>query len=1340
MAKHPTDAEAIFLAALDKASPQERAAYVDGTCEGDSKLLRRVRELLVFHEGPQGPLDAPPPGLRGTAGLPPMSEEPGMVIGPYKLLQQIGEGGMGTVYMAEQTEPVRRKVALKVIKPGMDSRQVVARFEAERQALAIMDHANIARVFDGGTTAAGRPYFVMELVHGVPITKYCDDHHLTPRERLGLFVPVCRAIQHAHQKGIVHRDLKPSNVMVTLYDGKPVPKVIDFGVAKATEQKLTERTLFTQYGTLVGTLEYMSPEQAEMSTLGVDTRSDIFSLGVLLYELLTGGTPLTRKRMQEAAYGEVLRMIREEEPPKPSTRLSDSGEALASISARRRTEPAKLAKLMRGELDWIVMKCLEKDRARRYETADAFAADVQRYLNDEPVQACPPSAVYRLRKFARRHRGPVLAATLVVLALVGGVVGTTRGMVRATAAKADAESETKQKQDALLEREVALTAARQSQRAADEKLFESYVNQARAYRLSRRPGQRFESLDALHRATELARRLDLPAERFYELRNAVIASLALPDLHLTGPWTTWPADTFWAEFDEAQGVCARTDWRGTCIVRRVADDAELYHLAGRGVPAWPHLSRDGKVLAVRHNRNDRPDLVGGGVQLWALDGPTPRLIHSEDQCSSVEFHPDGQRVGITSADGSIRFFEVPGGRPVGPALAPTALTREVKTALHPTEPLVAVSSYFGRVVEIRDLRTGRVVASLPQAAGVTHAAWHPDGRTLAVGHPDPPLIRLYDRTTWRPFRTLDGGGANFTFNHAGDRLAGRDWTGACGLFDVGTGQRLFLTPPGNLAPCFSPDDRRLTGGSRDGRLGTWQVGDGREYRTLVRNAPAANVHYQSVALHPDGRLLACGMADGLGLWDLASGSELAFVPLAGEGMNGVSDVRFEPSGALLTAGVAGLLRWPIRPGEPKPPGPGGTTLIVGPPERLLPRAVGIGQSKDGGVIVACNRAVGAWEPYAGGWVLRAGRPNQPLRLDAGADIQSVAVSPDDHWVVTVTHALGLAKIWDARDGRLVKQADWGINYYPRFSPDGRWLSTGADGGRIFAVGTWEPGLQVGAGGAFAPDSRLMAVDPLTGAARLVDRGTGRELARLEDPDSYATSFPQFTPDGTKLIGVSRLGDLSKGIGVWDLRLIRRHLKSIGLDWDYPEMPPPPAGGKADEPLTVTLLPGDLGEPAATREEAARQAIARRRRALDANPDDAAANNHLAWAYLTAPEPLRDVKTALPLAEKAVRLAADNGVYRNTLGVAYYRAGRYRESIRALRPPLDKQADWCLAFDLYVLAMSHQRLGETARARDYYDWAVRWPRSYQGLNGGQLKELEVFRAEAAGLMGIEATND
>ena len=411
----PSD-ESIFALALEKPSPAERLAFLDGACAGNPTLRAGSRACSGRTRRPATSCSGRSPRATVTFGHDRLSEGPGTRIGPYKLLQQIGEGGMGVVYMAEQEQPVRRKVALKIIKPGMDSDQVVARFEAERQALAMMDHTNIARVFDAGTTESGRPYFVMELVNGVPITEYCDDNQLTPRERLELFVPVCQAIQHAHQKGIIHRDIKPSNVLVTMYDDRPVPKVIDFGVAKAIEQRLTERTLFTQFGALVGTFEYMSPEQAEMNAFGVDTRSDIYSLGVLLYELLTGTTPLEKQRLREAALGEMVRLIKEEEPPRPSVRLSGSGD-LPTIAAARKTEPARLSKLVRGEVDWIVMKCLEKDRTRRYETASALARDVERYLNDEPVEACPPSAGYRLRKFARKHRTPMAIAAGFAAAL-----------------------------------------------------------------------------------------------------------------------------------------------------------------------------------------------------------------------------------------------------------------------------------------------------------------------------------------------------------------------------------------------------------------------------------------------------------------------------------------------------------------------------------------------------------------------------------------------------------------------------------------------------------------------------------------------------------------------------------------------------------------------------------------------------------------------------------------------------------------------------------------------------------------------------------------------------------
>jgi serine/threonine protein kinase/tetratricopeptide (TPR) repeat protein len=351
-------------------------------------------------------------------------------IGRYRLLEQIGEGGMGTVWHAEQTEPVRRRVAIKLIKPGMDSRQVLARFEAERQALALMDHPNIAKVFDGGVTPHGRPYFVMEYVKGTPLGEYCDQARLTVLERLRLFIPICKAVQHAHLKGIIHRDLKPSNILICLYDGQPVPKVIDFGLAKALHQPLTEQTLFTAHGMMVGTPLYMSPEQAELNNLDVDTRADVYSLGVVLYELLTGSTPLEKGQLKAAAINEILRLIKEFEPPKPSLRLS-SAATLASIAAQRSLDPKQLCQAISGDLDWIVMKSLEKERSRRYETATGLARDIERFLADEPVEARPPSASYRLRKALRRHRGPVLASALVLLTLLGGLVGTGVGLYQA---------------------------------------------------------------------------------------------------------------------------------------------------------------------------------------------------------------------------------------------------------------------------------------------------------------------------------------------------------------------------------------------------------------------------------------------------------------------------------------------------------------------------------------------------------------------------------------------------------------------------------------------------------------------------------------------------------------------------------------------------------------------------------------------------------------------------------------------------------------------------------------------------------------------------------------------
>ncbi|MCA9248622.1 MAG: tetratricopeptide repeat protein, partial [Planctomycetales bacterium] len=429
----------IFLSAIEYDSQEMRDAYVLEACGDDAALRSRVEVLLQAAAIEDSFLETPPPGMEATLDLT-NAYEPGAQVGAYRLLEQIGEGGMGVVYLAEQTEPVNRQVALKVIKPGMDTRQVIARFEAERQALAVMDHPNIAKVLGAGTTDVGRPYFVMELVRGVPITEYCDQHQFTPRERLQLFLPICHAVQHAHQKGIIHRDLKPSNILVGTYDDEAIAKVIDFGVAKATGGQLGGKTNFTQFGQIVGTMEYMSPEQAELNPSDVDTRSDVYSLGVLLYELLAGTPPFDRQRMRSAAFDELLRIIREEEPPRPSERLSTC-ETLPSVAANRQIEPRKLSTLVRGELDWIVMKALEKDRNRRYETANRLAEDIRNYLSDEPVIACPPSAVYRFRKFARRNKG-LFAATAAVAAslLVGTGLATWQAVLATRSATAEREA------------------------------------------------------------------------------------------------------------------------------------------------------------------------------------------------------------------------------------------------------------------------------------------------------------------------------------------------------------------------------------------------------------------------------------------------------------------------------------------------------------------------------------------------------------------------------------------------------------------------------------------------------------------------------------------------------------------------------------------------------------------------------------------------------------------------------------------------------------------------------------------------------------------------------------
>lgn len=470
----------VFLNALAQENAAARRNYLEQVCVDDAELRRRVELLLEAHDEPASYLDRPALDLKQTTAnfdsdsekmereqasdAVRVTEGPGGTIAQYRILQEIGQGGFGVVYMAEQQSPVRRTVALKIIKPGMDTREVIARFEAERQALALMDHPNIARVLDAGATASGRPYFVMELVRGVPLSEFCDKNQFSTKKRLEMFVTICQAVQHAHQKGVIHRDLKPSNIMVTLHDGKPVPKVIDFGISKAIAQKLTDKTLFTRYGQMIGTPQYMSPEQAEMSGLDVDTRSDVYSLGVILYELLTGTTPLEIETLREAGHAEMLRLIQDQEAPKPSTRLSTLADRLTITCKQRSTNERMLSNLVRGDLDWIVMKALEKDRSRRYDTANALAEDIGRHLNDEPVLAGAPSSLYLAKKLIRRNRG-LFAASLAIAASL--LIGSGLMLVGFLQANRDASAATIAKEEAVEAGNQASASANEARREAD---------------------------------------------------------------------------------------------------------------------------------------------------------------------------------------------------------------------------------------------------------------------------------------------------------------------------------------------------------------------------------------------------------------------------------------------------------------------------------------------------------------------------------------------------------------------------------------------------------------------------------------------------------------------------------------------------------------------------------------------------------------------------------------------------------------------------------------------------------------------------------------------------------
>jgi serine/threonine protein kinase/WD40 repeat protein len=1135
----------LFEAALEL-PPESRVAYLDGACGSDAAMRQRLQDLLrqndqagSFLEEPAANLPSPLWGRgAGGEGLIPMvdepavSERPGTVIGPYKLLEQIGEGGFGAVFMAEQQQPIRRKVALKVIKPGMDSRQVIARFEAERQALALMDHPNIAHVFDGGETASGRPYFVMELVKGLPIVEFCDQDRLSVRERLELFITVCQAVQHAHQKGIIHRDLKPSNVMVTLHDGTPVIKIIDFGIAKATGQQLTEKTLFTNFAHLIGTPLYMSPEQAALSGLDVDTRSDIYSLGVLLYELLTGTTPFEKQRFEDVGYDEIRRIIREEEPPNPSTRISTLGQAATTFSTQRKSDPDGLSHLFRGELDWIVMKCLDKDRNRRYETVSALARDIGRYLHDEPVRACPPSVAYRFRKFARRHRAALATGTLVAGVLVVGSVVSVWLAVRAIEAERLAANR-------LLTQTEARQAADVERDTARRRLFDARLAQAQAAHWSGRFGQRFDSWKALTEASQIVRELNLGEQVMLQLRNEAIACLALADVRLDKEWPGYPPGSSGAiGFDANLERYARSDEQGNISVRLLADDHELTQLPGRGSHGGGkeiRFSPNGDFLAVSYWRLLPRDPTNFRLWDWKRRAV---ICRPSFPVNAMAFSPDGRSLVLVQDNGTLVFVEPATGK----ELRQLSLGSKAGcAAFHPDGAKLALGSSEG-TVQVLDVATGDLIRKLdgPPAA-VCQVAWHPDGNLLAAGADDW-HVHLWNATTGRPHAVLphQNNGIGVAFSPDGNLLLSWAWDGTACLWDPWAGRQLVRFGSGGGVSHFSANGRRVI--SQNGtRLGLWEVASSREYRTLSNSVRTRALDYGSLSA-PDGRWLAAGGPDGVKLWDLAVGKEQAFLPLGKTG-----GVVFHPSGReLITSSTAGLDRWPLELGP--------DCLHLGEPHRVpVPgRVHEISLDQRGRILAVTDR------DYRGGWIVNLEEPANGVKHFDHPDAHWVATSPDGRWVASGPFNGYGVKVWETRHGELERLLlpDERIAAVA-FSPDGRCLviSTNDEFG-FWEVGSWKPVRQISrerADGntgpmAFSADGKMLALSTARDLVQLVDPATGRTFAKLQAPNSDAVKWMAFCPDGAQLLVGSNTPEQGL-VRVWDLRLIRAQLKDLGLDWD-----------------------------------------------------------------------------------------------------------------------------------------------------------------------------------------------
>jgi WD40 repeat protein/serine/threonine protein kinase len=1113
MPADPDKARDLFVHAVGQLTADQWEAYVGGACAGDPDLERQVGDLLRVHREAGSFLDRPAAALGETGAFLPrlgdrpaaavVREGPGTVIGPYRLMEQIGEGGFGLVFVAEQSHPVRRRLAVKVLKPGMDTREVVARFEAERQALALMDHPNIATVLDAGATPAGRPYFVMELVRGAPITQFCDDHRVSPRDRLRLFVDLCGAVQHAHQKGVIHRDLKPSNVLVSSHDGTPVVKVIDFGVAKAVGQGLTDKTVYTRFTQMVGTPLYMSPEQAGSSGLDVDTRTDVYALGVLLYELLTGTTPFDGHRLQAAGYDELRRIIREEEPARPSSRLSTIGRDAATASANRGTEPRKLTALLRGDLDWIVMKALEKDRTRRYDTASAFAADVRRYLTDEPVHACPPSMWYLGRKFVRRNRLGVATAAGVVMAVLLAV-GSALAMQAAGTARVKAEQkQTKDANDQLqvaLEREqwslyfqriaLAVRELEANNLGRAEELLEACPGQLRGWEWHYLKRRSHQGPTALRASGGWLSSVAFSPDGKY-LAFAGIGGLL-------GEIKVWDRET---------GKDHRT-WSG--------------HI---GPIAGVAFSPDSKRLATAGwDKSVKVWNVASGKLLQTLTDHTQYV-------SCVAFSPDGKFLAAGSGDHTVRVWDA---ETFQHLRALTGHDGGVYGLAFGPDGVLATSG-SDETVRVWDTATGRERHVLRGHTGlILGLSFSPDGRRLASGGFDG-TVKVWDPAAGRHTLTIRDGVQPVTcvaFSRDGRRLAAGGLEKTVRLWDVAADHepQEAVTLRGHtdavMGLAVSPDGVQIASVGLDGTARVWDSAPGPagpEVLTLTgHTGPVFNVAFRPPGAGPAARpVLASASRDTtVKFWDVATGKSIR--TLAGHtGL--VSRLEFSRDGRrLASADYSGTtIVWDVEAGKEVRTFRGwGGSVALDPAGDHLAFALE-------GATVRIRDVL-------------TGKDVTPAFQAHLAPVTFVTFNPDGRRLLTTSWD-GTAKLWDAATGTAV-QTFTGHSHLIQsatFSDDGRRVGTASwdKTAKVWDAATGKELLTLRghddrvSGVAFSPDGKRLATSSQDNTVRIWDAATGQEIAVLRGHTGYVLSVA-FSPDGKRL--ASSGGYRGKGeIKVWD---------------------------------------------------------------------------------------------------------------------------------------------------------------------------------------------------------------